>query len=331
MMAPRLAAALAACLLAGTAAAAAEEAESGACRLGADDQAWIERALANWEYASTTLLRLPPAPLPQVVAVDAHCQANALPVVGQPIVWKGRRHGGEMLLPDGTKAPVGVVSFAGPDDKGPRDGFFVMSTPSVWRDGGVTSELGLETLMDGVLLHEMMHTRQFASLNPHLAALSRKYGLPDDINDDSVQRAFEGDAEYVRAFRAETDLLYAAAAAPDDVSARRLARDALTAMRARHARWFIGTNAKWAPLDDVFLQMEGLGQWLIYQWYVGGPRRTYDPDVAERAVRRRKTQWSQDEGLALMLVVDRLVPDWRARAFAPEPALAEELLALAAR
>jgi len=322
----RLAFLLAACLSATTVSAAPET-----CRLGADDQAWIDGALANWDYATATLLRLPPAELPQIVAVDAHCQANALPVSGQPIVWNGRLHAGEMQLPDGGKAPVGVVAFAGPDGTGPRDGFFVMSMPSIWREAGVASELGLETLMDGVLLHEMMHTRQFASLNPHLAALSRKYGLPDDINDDSLQRAFEGDADYVQAFRAETELLYAAAAAPDDAEARRLAREALAAMRARHARWFTGANAKWAPLDDVFLQMEGLGQWLIYKWYVDGPRRTYAPDVAERAVRRRKTQWSQDQGLGLMLVVDRLVPDWRARAFAPEPALAEELLALAAR
>jgi hypothetical protein len=335
MTAPRrartagLALMLAGCLLAGTV-SAAPKAPKG-CQLGADDQAWIDQALANWDYAAAKILRLPPVPLPQVVAVDGRCQANALPVSGKPIGWKGRLHGGEIWLPDNNKVPVGVLSFASPDEKGPRGGFFVMSMPSVWRTGGVTSELGLEALMEGVLLHEMMHTRQFASVNPHLSALARQYGLPDDINDDSVQRAFEGDADYVHAFRAETDLLYAAAAAPDDVTARRLAREALAAMRERHARWFTGANAQWAPLDDVFLQMEGLGQWLIYTWYVDGPRYKLAPDVAVRAVRRGKKQWSQDEGLALMLVVDRLVPDWRARAFADKPAFAEELLALAAR
>jgi hypothetical protein len=315
-----------ACLFAGSAAAR----PSASCRLQSCDRAWVEQALANWRYAEARLLHLPPAPMPEVVAVDATCQADALPDSGKLLHWSGRPHHGKLAIPGGNTAPVGVMSFAGPNPKGPRGGFFVMSMPSVWRVGGVTSELGLETLMDGVLLHEMMHTRQFYFANPALAELTRRYALPEDINDDSIQAAFKDDADYVRAYEAERDLLYAAAAAPTDAEARRLAGQALAAMRARHARWFVGDGAKWAPLDDIFLQMEGLGQWLIWKWYVDGPRRVYAPDVALRAVRRGKKQWSQDEGLGLMLVVDRLVPDWRRRAFAEKPALAIELLALAA-
>jgi hypothetical protein len=318
---------LLACLAMGPASAVAGEGR--ACRLQPADRLWIEKALGNWRWAETNLLHLPAVPMPEVVAVDATCQANAVPQTGAPIRWRGRLHHGKLTMPDGNSAPVGVMSFAGPDPKNPR-GFFVMSMPSVWRKGGVTSELGLETLMDGVLLHEMMHTRQFAFANPAMAALSKHYGLPEGINDDSIQAAFKDDPAYVGAWQAETDLLYAAAAAPTDAEARRLARKALTAMRARHAMWFVGPGEKWKPLDDIFLQMEGLGQWLIYKYYVDGPNRVYPPGVALKAVRRGRKQWSQDEGLALMLVVDRLVPDWQNAAFAAQPMLAEALLAKAA-
>lgn len=306
--------------------------DPGACRLQPGDRAWVERAIGNWRWAEGHLLQLPPVPVPvpEVVAVDATCQANAFPAPATPIRWRGRLHHGSVAMPDGNRAPVGVMSFAGPNPKNPR-GFFVMSMPSIWRKAGVTSELGLETLMDGVLLHEMMHTRQFACANPAIAALSKRYGLPDDINDDSIQAAFKDNADYVRAWQDETDLLYAAAAAPTDDDARRLAGKALTMMRLRRTLWFVGPAEKWAPLDDIFLQMEGLGQWLIYKYYVDGPHRTYAPGVVLKAVRRGRRQWSQDEGLGLMLVVDRLVPDWRKETFAAQPMLAEALLARAAR
>ncbi len=41
---------------------------------------------------------------------------------------------------------------------------------------------------------------------------------------------------------------------------------------------------------------------------------------ALRLVRDNKKYWSQDQGLALFLLVDALVPNWQARVFAPAPA-----------
>jgi hypothetical protein len=100
-------------------------------------------------------------------------------------------------------------------------------------------------------------------------------------------------------------------------------------MRARRARWFTGAEAKWLPLDDLFLVMEGLGQWAGYRWLVGDKGRGLDPGATLTEFRRGGRFWTQDEGLALMLVVDRLRPGWQKAAFAAEPALAEALLAQA--
>ena len=205
-----------------------------------------------------------------------------------------------------------------------------MSLPSVWKAGGVASTLGLEVLMQGVLVHEIMHTRQFYFVTPRLAELNSLYHLPDDINEDSLQDHFAGDPVYVRAYEAERDLLFAAAAAPDEARACELARQALTLMRMRRARWFVGEEAKWRPLGDIFLTMEGLGQWAGLRSIVGGHGRKLDYDATLKAWRRGGRFWTQDEGLALFLTIDRLYPGWQRMAFAPRPALAEALLARAA-
>ncbi|PJJ60952.1 hypothetical protein CLV45_2389 [Hymenobacter chitinivorans DSM 11115] len=57
--------------------------------------------------------------------------------------------------------------------------FFAMSTPSVWRSRRISSHLGLEALVDGVFLHELMHTRQFYFVTPRLAVLTRSGKRPE--------------------------------------------------------------------------------------------------------------------------------------------------------
>lgn len=303
---------------------------SDRCAMSNADRLWIEQALANWRLVERRQLRLAPSPLPTIVAIDAKCAFTAKPGTDDRLVWDGAAHGETVTLPDGKTAPVGEMAFAAPSDGAGHAGFFVMSLPSVWRAAGVTSSLGLERLMDGVLLHEMMHTRQFYFVNPMLAGLTRRYNLPDDISDDSLQDAFKSNPAYVAAYEKERDLLFAAAAAPTNREARLLARRALAAMRERRATWLAGEAVKWAALDDIFLDMEGLGQWTSYAWFAGklGPRLA--PAFVLPQVRRGGGYWTQDEGLALFLVVDRLLPGWRRLAFAPRPALAESLLARAA-
>ncbi|MBY8825194.1 hypothetical protein [Sphingomonas colocasiae] len=297
------------------------------CAMSRADKAWLDGAIANWRASERDILKLMPAPLPTIIAIDAACTYTGKADRQGRLRWTAAAHGDPVALPGGNSAPIGPISFASPDNGAAGTGYFAMSLPSVWRKAGVTSELGLERLMDGVMLHELMHTRQFYFANPRLAALTRDHGLPDDIGDDSLQDAFKADAGYVAAYEAERDLLYAAATAATDGEARVLAGKALAKMRARRAGYFTGANAKWQPLDDLFLTMEGLGQWLAYAWYV---KSGVPAPAAIEAVRRKRNFWSQDEGLALFLTIDRLVPGWQRDAFAEQPLLGEALLAKAA-
>jgi hypothetical protein len=101
-------------------------------------------------------------------------------------------------------------------------------------------------------------------------------------------------------------------------------------MKQRQDRWFNGPDEKWRGIDDVFLTMEGLGQWVAYWWFTSPQGMKLDPAVARKEVRRGGKYWTQDEGLALFLVIDRLVPGWQLRTFGPEAALGQALLAAAA-
>ena len=285
------------------------------------DRRWLEAALANWQRAAKQELQLADAPLPMVHAVDATC-TYVLPA-GSFAAKRGEPHGGQITLPSGDQVPLGPISFAFDRDQ------FVMSLPSVWRAAGVTSELGLEKLMDGVLLHEIMHTRQSQLAAELLDPIAAAHGLEETLSDDLLQMVFEDDPEYEAAYGEEVSALFAAAAVEDDIAARGLAAHALHLMLARHARWFTGRNAHFAEVDAIFLTMEGMGQWLIYRYFVSPEGGSVPAEQALAAVRRGGRWWSQDEGLALMLVVDRLLPDWQQRAFRDPDWRAERLLAAA--
>jgi hypothetical protein len=301
-----------------------------ACAPSPADRDWAESALRHWRIVEREALKLAPAPFPKVVTLDAQCTAVATETAAGSFAWQGTPHAGTAHLPDGKTVTVGPVSFAAPDPADQGTAYFVMSLPSVWRAKGVKSGLGLEVLMEGVLLHEMAHTRQFQAAQPMLERLTAQYGLPDDISDDSLQETYATNPEYVRDYEAERDLLFAAAAAPTDTQARALAGQALARMKARRAHWFTGPDEKWLGLDDVFLTMEGLGQWVAYWWFTSPQGLKLDPATAQRELRRGGKHWTQDEGLALFLVIDRLVPGWQSRAFGAQPAMAQALLEAAA-
>jgi hypothetical protein len=300
----------------------ASPSQSG-CVMSEPDRAWLEQALAQWQATESGVLELAPQSLPQVIAIDSAC-TYSIPA-GDFAAMTGEPHGETVTFPDGGKASVGPISFASGED-----GYFAMSLPSVWRAAGVESELGLQTMMTGVLLHEMMHIRQIALARLGLAGSVAAAGIPDDeLTDDIVQQRFGDDPAYVIAYAAEREALFAAAAAPTDERARELAAEALDLMRARRARWFTGDKAPFAAMDDVFLTMEGMGQFLIYDYFRSPEGGAVNAADALRGVRRNGRWWSQDEGLALMLVVDRLLPGWQQRAFRDPDWRAEQLLAAA--
>lgn len=301
---------------------------------------WITRWLAAWELTSRDIMKLPDATPPIIVFFDSACVYTTSAVtaggatagegprfLGTKLPWRAVPLGDSLTLPDGTRVPVGLMSFASADRRlGP---FFVMAAPSYWARRGLGSEN--DSGPTGVFLHEFAHTRQIPGIKHRIGPIDSTWKYPEELNDDAVQTHFGKDSLYVAAYLAERDLLWRADSAKTDAQARTLAREALTMMKRRHARWFQGDRAEFAILDDTFLSLEGAGQWAAVAWlaHPRGGGMTREAAVAKMLGRRR--WWAQDEGLALFLVVDRLLPGWPLLVFAEPSMGAFELLERAAR
>ena len=299
------------------------------CSLSAADSGWAADALAGWFRQRERGLLVPPRAVPTLVLFDETCAHTLVPTVGDrpplrpglTMLVAGDRyletvsieHGGSVPLPDGTRIPAELTSFAAPDGSGGIS--FVMALPAIWRAGrpGPDSDL----LATVVFLHEFTHT-QTGSLAARIDTLLQA-GLPADATDDVVQDRFAGRAKFREAYEVERDLLFRAAAEPTDVGAAQLAASALSIIDRRRASHFAGTDSVYGSAEDVFLTLEGTAQWAAYLWLTDPEGGGMPPAEALAFVRRDGRRWSQDEGLALALVLARLVPGWSARVFGDDP------------
>lgn len=287
-----------------------------ACTLPEGDRAWVDRAVEAWRFASREITGIGPVPDFQAILFSADCvlrSTNALSIpAADRVTWTASPHRGQIALPDGSEMPAGVTSFVA-GKKGRS--YFVMSTPSVWQAAGVGEGAGLEATMVAVLLHEGSHVAQIGPYGPRLGALIYRYALPDSFNDDAVQDRFQANEELAASVEEETRLFLAAAAAEDDAEARVLARQARRLMLERQARWLVGDDAYLAEAEDIWLTFEGAGQWTGYQWLVH-PRGGAQPPAEVLARFTRGRRWSQTEGFAVVMALDRIVgPRWKRHAF----------------
>jgi len=292
------------------------------CAMGRSDHAWVNEQIDTWRSVSREALRIDPDQLPLIIVFDETCAWSIEREV------RGTPHAGSLTLPDGEQVPVRLMTFAG--SYGPSEKpFVVMAMPSMWRaDAKHAGDADLARLIRAVFTHEMAHTVQTAGIGQWLNDIERRLGLPDDLDDDIVQTRFEGDAGFRLAFEAERDALYEAAAQKDPARRRVLVSEAVSMMEARRAKYFTDANAIYAELEDVFLNMEGLGNWVAYQVAL---KEGMSEASGQDFIRRGRNRWSQDEGLAAFLVIDALVPGWRAKVLQGRPASILGLLREAAR
>jgi hypothetical protein len=307
-------------ILALTAALAASACASAptppACALSETDRAWVERALEAWRFTSREITGIRPVPDFQAILFSADCVLRSTNALGSPtaegVTWTATPHAGTIALPDGSEIPAGVNSFVA-GNKG--ETYFVMATPSVWEAAGIGDKPMRPTSLIPVLLHEGSHVAQIGPYGPRLGALIKRYSLPDSFNDDSVQERFQDNPEFIESVKQETQLFLDAAAAKDDTEARNLAREARQLMRVRQTRWVTGDDEYLVEAEDIWLTFEGAGQWTGYQWLIhprGGARPA--AEVLPRFAKGRR--WSQTEGFALVMALDRLSgPDWKRHAF----------------
>jgi hypothetical protein len=311
------------------------------CSFPASEVEWLQRALNGWEQVSRDFLRVDPKPLPWIVLFDASCVwhlaadgnpsetrpvSTGLTFAGDAVPVRALRHNGTVLLPNGTPIPVELKASTSLY-RNSRSAFFALAMPSVWQTKEVSATARAEFLQ-GVFSHEMTHTRLLVNINRRVRELASKNDLVYPLNDDVIQTEFQRAAGFEAAMNRERDEFYRAALEPDPSRQRKHLSRALDLVRARHARYFTGPNAAYAELETLFLTLEGVGQWAAYR--LMDARAGGRHPEALRIVRDNRRFWSQDEGLALFLLIDQLVPNWQSRIFNATPvspfALLEEVL-----
>ena len=287
-----------------------------ACGLPEADRVSVDRALEAWRFTSRKITGIDRMPPYQVILFSADCvlrSANALSsATAGGVTWTAAPHTGTVALPDGSEIRAGVISFAR-SDKGVS--YFVTSTPSVWKAAGIHHRPASDTSMVAVLLHEATHVAQIPQYRERIDAVVARFPPPASFSDNSLQERFGKNAGFAASVKEETRLFLEAAAAKDDAGAERLAREARRLMRERQARWLVGDDTYLAEAEDICLTFEGAAQWTGYQWSIH-PRGGAQPPAEVMARFTRGRWWSQTEGFAIVMALDRLAgPQWKRQKF----------------
>ena len=321
---------------------------SPACTLSSEDVRWVQIALDGWERVSRQLLRLEPKPLPWMVLYDASCvwhlAADArrvletsvanltLTFAGEPVSARAGPHRGKVRLPNSSDIPPVGLAFGSlyerePDDKEP---FFVLALLDVWRQNvKAAKDPRLPHTMLGVFSHEVVHTWQLEAVDRRVDELKQRYAVPQTVDDDVVENRFKDVPGFREAHDSETDLFYAAASETDSARRRQLVAKALALVRARQSKYFTGPDEVYRALEELFLNMEGVAVWASFKLSQIDER--FDIGVKDPVIERARNTWSQDEGLALFLLIDSMVPEWRERVLGPSLASPFALLEEAVR
>lgn len=309
-------------------AASAEPLEIGGdkgCTIAPADKAFIENGLKAWSYAEGGIAGLKPAERsPYYVLFDAACQYDST----DGVTWTAAKHEGKEVripMPNGRGA-VAPVAFTSPMPDG--GSYALIALPSVWQAiPQAVAKMGdrLDVFLTSVFVHEMTHTREPSIRELRTAPWAQKFRRTG-LDSETVQTRFGDNVEFKAGIEREKQLLFEAA----DKRDRAKAKEALDAIRARRAKWFVGADADYAQVEESFLTSEGVAVLVQYLWLADPKGAGWTEAEAMKQSRDGASVWTLDEGFVLMLAVDRLVPDWRARAFGETPATATELLALAA-
>ena len=218
--------------------------------------------------------------------------------------WKRKQHNDSLILPDKTVLPLNLMSFAAENAGGGKP-FFVMPLPGFWAQAGVSSkELGMENLITGVFLHEFSHSQQMQNFGKKITEYEGHHNFNIDFNDDIVQNIFSKDTSYSKLYAKEIEFFYSAIKSNmfDEVTIG----EGLSMLHERQAKYFRGEFKSFHEIDNLFLTMEGLGQYSMFLWLTHSKGGNLKKEVAIDGVRRGGSWWSQDEGFALFLILEKL-------------------------
>lgn len=287
---------------------------------------WLENWFSAWELMSKQVLKLPKSTPPTMLFYDDMYVYTTSKIsapngvffdgpklLGEKLPWRKELHNDTLTIPDGQRIPIQLMTFAAPSKQKDVEAFFVMAAPVFWKGVGIESkEVGLEKLLTGVFLHEFSHTRQMNGMGSKITDFDNNNTFNVEVSDDIIQDYFAKNNLYVTDYKNELSILYAAAFTKKKSELYALTRKGLRLFREKQLKYIRPTNEVLIDMENIFLSMEGLGQFMIVSWLTNPDGGNIPFDIAVKATRRNKKWWSQDEGLALFLILDKLAtPDWK--------------------
>ncbi len=302
------------------------------CALSASDQRFVAASLARWEWASRNLLFLSPQPLPWTVLFNQDCvwhlSGDRLSIpetweVGltlatgmQPVYVRAQRRSSSTPLPDGRQVPEGATAMTG-TYRQDFAAYALVALPERWRaDRDFGRSANFRANLRGMLAHELTHTRQIVMALQRIRELGKHYALPNEVHDDVVEQRFGNEPNYSRAYRQEVDLFYQALRQPESTRCRQIVARALAMAEARRDRYYQGRDKVYAELEGLFLNMEGVAVWTAYK--IAKATRLPSESTDPRHFGWRHKPWSQEEGLVLVLLLERLSRNWPTAMLGPD-------------
>lgn len=298
------------------------------CSLESHDRAWLDQTITTWKAVRNTELRQPAAKLPWLVLFGEKCvfninvnaryfkhtwavQPQVQTLAAEKVTVHSTLHNGKITLPDAQVIPAQLISFAANYDSD-KHSFFVAALPSIWAEAEhLKAEKNLLTLVRAVYIHELTHTyhRNFFA---RLSAIEKGLKDIENFDDDIIQNTFGKDEEFRKAYLDEIALANAAAEETDLRKKRMAARKLLDAIKKRRNDHYTGDKRKFEEVEDIFLTMEGVANWAGYRAAIADG---LDDKTASKLIRRSGKNWSQEEGILIFMIIDRLLPNWQRTAF----------------
>ena len=281
-----------------------------------DIQNWFNA----WEMTAERILNIKPHDAPTILLFDQKylytnsprrnpdgTQIQGPTFFEQKLAWNKIKHNDTIQLPNGQKLPVGLLSFAVPIDHDEYPSFFVMALPSMWHSAKVESKkLGNNNFYTTIFLHEFAHSHQTNNFGKKLQEFANTYQFENDLNDDMIQADYKNDSLYANNLKSEIQILYDAYFAKTESEMRNMTKKGLKKYKERQNRFFVGDKEVYRELDDFFLTMEGIGQYVSFGWLTSENGANLTEEVAIEGLRRKKENWAQEEGFALFLIYSRL-------------------------
>ncbi len=123
----------------------------------------------------------------------------------------------------------------------------------------------------------------------------------ETLNDEMVEQLFSKDSSYVDMYKLEHQNVFMAIKEPSLNARLKITEEILHMMAQREQQFFISEHEALIDINNLFLTMEGVGQFTMYQWLIHPKGGNLSEEIAFKGTRTKS--WVQDEGFGLALLL----------------------------